>query len=506
MERAIEELKNSLDSFICSDIYSTPCYRGQGADYLNAVAMFMTSDSLATLESKFKKMEIAAGRISDNRNVVGLDIDIVIYNGHILRMRDYDRMYFIKGYYQLTDPGKIEIGDYVYPLPDNRIALHPLAKRDDCRLLVREGNGTLHDTVFNRIGNYLPKDSLMVYNDTRVINARLLFVKPSGATIEIFCLEPVAPADYQMNFSSTKPVVWKCLVGNSKRWKDGDVILDLQIGNKTVRLIATRLENRGSDSIVRFQWDDQSTTFSEVMDKAGQIPIPPYLNRNTEASDSTDYQTVYNRIEGSVAAPTAGLHFTPDLLAELVSEGIEMRQVTLHVGAGTFQPVKSPTIADHPMHAELIDVPRSLIAELADTQQKVTAVGTTTVRTLESLYHIGCAIETGIWNGELDQWAPYLPDRKRLSVHDALTNIIKLLDREGVDRLIASTRIIIAPSYRYRIVDNLITNFHQPGSTLLLLVAAITGNSWQDVYHHALDNGYRFLSYGDACLFLNLKG
>lgn len=398
------------------------------------------------------------------------------------------------------NPKDIEIKKYMYPLPDERIAIHPLEKRDACKLCVCDCKGVKADDLFYNVAKYLPGDAILLYNNTKVINARLRFRKPSGAIIEVFCLEPVNPVDYQLSLSSYRPVEWKCLVGNSKRWHDGELAMDVKLPHGTVVLRAARLVNNGRDSLLRFSWDDSSVSFSEIIGAAGEIPIPPYLNRKTEASDNDDYQTVYSAIEGSVAAPTAGLHFTDELLEKLREQGITTRSVTLHVGAGTFQPVKAENIGNHPMHAELIDVSRELIAELASTTRPVVAVGTTTVRTLESLYHIGCAIAAGEWNGTLDQWYPYSPSHPDMDVKDALNAILDYLDANGKQNLVASTRIIIAPGYKYRIVKQMITNFHQPGSTLLLLVSAAIGDAWKKVYSHALDNGYRFLSYGDACL------
>ncbi len=404
------------------------------------------------------------------------------------------------------DPRNIDIKEYNYPLPDEKIAKHPLAKRDACRLLVRDLDGIISDHSFTDLPELLPAGSLLVYNNTRVINARLRFRKPSGALIEIFCLEPASPADYALNFASTSGCSWQCLVGNSKRWKEGDLegAVTLPDG-RTLRLRATRTERSDAGSTIAFAWDDPTVTFSEIISAAGEIPIPPYLNRATEPTDSDDYQTVYSRIEGSVAAPTAGLHFTDDVLAAIDRRGIGRREVTLHVGAGTFQPVKADQIGDHAMHSEFIVVNRELIDELAaiadSADKKVIAVGTTSVRTLESLYHIGCLISEGKWTGELPQWYPYEPAHPRLSTAEALGCLSDWLRTYDMPALVASTRIIIAPGYDYRIVDGMVTNFHQPQSTLLLLVSAFIGPQWRDAYRHALDSGYRFLSYGDACLF-----
>ena len=404
------------------------------------------------------------------------------------------------------NPKNIDIKEYNYPLPDDKIAKHPLAQRDACRLLVRNAAGELSDRRFTDLPGLLDSDSLLVYNNTRVINARLRFRKPSGALIEIFCLEPASPADYALNFASTTGCSWQCLVGNSKRWKEGSLegAVTLSDGRR-LRLTATRLERSDAGSTVAFAWDDTSVTFSEIISAAGEIPIPPYLNRATEATDSDDYQTVYSRIEGSVAAPTAGLHFTDDVLAAVDRRGIGRREVTLHVGAGTFQPVKADQIGDHAMHSEFIVVSRDLIDELRDIaandSKKIIAVGTTSVRTLESLYHIGCLIYQDRWSGELPQWYPYDPAHPHLATGEALTCLADWLCKHDMTALVASTRIIIAPGYDYHIVDGMITNFHQPQSTLLLLVSAFIGPEWRKVYDHALSSDYRFLSYGDACLF-----
>lgn len=395
----------------------------------------------------------------------------------------------------------IHISQYQYSLPDDKIAKHPLAVRDSCKLLVADSNGVTVDTVFTDLPTLLPPDTMLVYNNTRVINARIRMQKPTGAAIELFCLEPIAPADYERNFAATETVTWKCLVGNSKRWKDGT--LTTTIGDN-VTLTATRLsKDANGESVVRLTWDNPAMTFSQVIEAAGVIPIPPYLNRDTEATDSHDYQTVFSRIQGSVAAPTAGLHFTDTLLQEIDKRGIKRREVTLHVGAGTFRPVQTESIGDHDMHSELIVVDKTFITELAS-QQTVYAVGTTSVRTLESLYHIGCLISQNKWDGEVPQWYAYSADHPNLTVQQSLMSLVNYLNANGLDKIVASTRIIIAPGYTYRIVKGMVTNFHQPGSTLLLLVSAMIGDTWRDVYRHALDNDYRFLSYGDACLFSQL--
>lgn len=407
---------------------------------------------------------------------------------------------------QHTDPRSITIADYDYPLPAERIALHPLAERDACRLLFRHPDGAVSDELFSSLPALLPEGSMLVYNNTRVINARLRFRKPSGALIEIFCLEPTAPADYERSFASSASCSWSCLIGNAKRWKEGTLSMEVSLPEARASVLtAERTGAMGPDGSpeIRFSWTG-GVSFSEIIAAAGEIPIPPYLNRASESSDKSDYQTVYSHIEGSVAAPTAGLHFTDRVLAEIDRRGIARRELTLHVGAGTFRPVKSDSIGEHDMHSEFISVSRDFIAELREyilAGRPVVAVGTTSVRSLESLYHIGCAILRGEWTGELPQWAPY-SSAEFPAPEIALQAIVDRLDAEESDTLNAYTRIIIAPGYQYRIVSGMVTNFHQPRSTLLLLVSAFIGDDWRAVYDHALKAGYRFLSYGDACLFL----
>lgn len=404
----------------------------------------------------------------------------------------------------MTDPHSLSIDDFNYILPQERIASHPIQVRDECKLLVRVADGTITDRIFVDLPDLLPDNSMLVYNNTRVINARLKFRKsyPDGALIEVFCLEPVDPVDYAVSFASTGECAWLCFVGNAKKWKQGDLEINLMIKGHDLCLKASMGEARGNARVIKFSWNCTCVTFSEIISEVGEIPIPPYLNRSTEKSDSTDYQTVFSRINGSVAAPTAGLHFTDRVLDAIEARAILRREITLHVGAGTFQPVKSEHIGEHTMHSEFIAVSRELIDELARSDRDVIAVGTTSVRTLESLYHAGCLLATGMWNGEVPQWYPYVPTHPALKVSEALEAILSYLDEEGATTFVADTRIIIAPGYTYRIVKGMITNFHQPCSTLLLLVSAFMGDDWKRVYSHALDHGYRFLSYGDACLFL----
>lgn len=392
----------------------------------------------------------------------------------------------------------IKIEDYDYDLPSQRIALHPLAQRDSCKMLIWREESPIEDSVFSSLTDFIDGDTMLIYNNTRVINARLLFHKgsdESGARVEIFCLEPVRPSDYQMALSSTHSCVWQCLVGNSKRWKTGSLQHTMNVDGSEVTLSATR--NSDTPNLVTFSWQGD-TTFGRILEAMGAIPIPPYLNRQSQPSDKTDYQTVYSHVEGSVAAPTAGLHFTPELLERIDSMGVKRREVTLHVGAGTFAPVKSETIADHPMHSEYFEVSRSLLLELKNTSRKILAVGTTTVRTLESIYQAGCMMHVGCWNGQVEQWFAYSSEHPRISLSQAIDAVIQNMGSQ--DNFVATTRLLIAPDYRFAVVNGIITNFHQPRSTLLLLVDAFVQGRWRDIYRHALDSDYRFLSYGDACL------
>ncbi len=403
-------------------------------------------------------------------------------------------------------PKSINIEAYDYPLADERIASHPLAVRDACKLLTYSPSVGIGELVFNQLADVLPDDALLVYNNTRVINARLRFRKATGAQIEIFCLEPAMPVDYAENFACTRSCRWTCFVGNAKRWKEGLLTADIELPSGNVaRLSAERINAVGNAWVVEFTWDG-GCSFAEIISAAGEIPIPPYLNRSTEESDSTDYQTVYSHINGSVAAPTAGLHFTDEVLERISARGIDRLEVTLHVGAGTFQPVKSDTIGEHAMHSEFIAVEADVIDKLAQevADKQVVAVGTTSVRTLESLYHIGCLISQGCWEGEVPQWYPYDENHPNLSAAEALRVLSAYLAESGASALVASTRIIIAPGYRYRVVKGMVTNFHQPRSTLLLLVSAFVGDDrWRNLYDYALANDFRFLSYGDACLLLS---
>ena len=403
---------------------------------------------------------------------------------------------------------QIQIKDYNYPLPDERIAKYPKAERDSSKLLLYKG-GEIAEDVFKNLPDHLPEGALMVFNNTKVIQARLHFHKQTGALIEVFCLEPHTPLDYQQSFAQTRRVTWTCLIGNLKKWKEGRLERTIVVGDKSVVLTAERIGESGTGFEVVFDWGDDHITFAEVLDAIGELPIPPYLNRSTEESDLTTYQTVYSKIKGSVAAPTAGLHFTPSVLDAISSKGIERCEVTLHVGAGTFKPVKSEHIEDHAMHAEWIAVSRSAIERLLAHDAACIAVGTTSVRTLESLYYVGVLLSKNP-NATPDelhvpQWLPYdyaAEDGEKLSPQQALQEILNYLEREHLSTLHTATQIIIAPGYRYNIVKAIVTNFHQPQSTLLLLVSALIGDNWRKVYDYALSHDFRFLSYGDSSLLI----
>lgn len=399
---------------------------------------------------------------------------------------------------------QIRIEEFNYPLPDERIAKFPLTKRDESKLLVYR-NGKIDEAVFKQLSDYLPQGSMLVYNNTRVIQARMLFQKETGAQIEVFCLEPVIPHDYALVFQQTESCSWLCLVGNLKKWKEGALHKTIRMDDKEVVLSAERIKTTGDSHLVRFSWNNPQVTFAELLDAAGILPIPPYLHRETRESDLQTYQTVYSKIKGSVAAPTAGLHFTPEVLAGLDAKGFIREEVTLHVGAGTFKPVKSEVIGDHEMHTEFISVRRSAIENIRTNLGRIIAVGTTSVRTLESLYYMGRTLVNNpdATSEELvvTQWTPY-HDTEEVSAHEALTALLDYLDRNQTDTLLSATQIMIAPGYEFKIVKGIITNFHQPKSTLLLLISAFVNGNWKSIYNYALDNDFRFLSYGDSSLLL----
>lgn len=405
----------------------------------------------------------------------------------------------------MSDPTQIQIEDYDYPLPAERIAQYPLVGRDASRLLFYN-RGLISDKLFSDLPELLPADSLLVFNDTRVIRARFEFHKSSGARIEVFCLEPIAPtADLQQAFSSNSESYWKCYIGNLKKWKSESITLNLNLPDRNISVVASNIGPDKDAVLVRFSWNDPSVTFAEIMEQAGHIPLPPYITRPDEQDDTVRYQTVYARSQGSVAAPTAGLHFTDHMLEHLGHKRFKKQWVTLHVGAGTFKPVKAETIGSHDMHFENYSVSRELIAALLDHKnQALIPVGTTSTRTLESLYWLGLRIRNCDYKTPLitTQWEPYNTRSHIISKEQAFKALLNYLDENGSDILHASTGLLIAPGYTFRVCTGLITNFHQPKSTLLLLVAALVGPEWQDVYSFALEKGFRFLSYGDSSLLI----
>ena len=405
---------------------------------------------------------------------------------------------------------EILIEEYNYPLPDERIAKYPLAERDQSKLLVYR-NGDVSEDMFYDVGKYLPAGALLIYNNTRVIQARLEFHKQledgaRGARIEIFCLEPLMPHDYQLALGSTDGCVWKCMIGNSKKWKSGALALPITLPTgEIITLYAERGEQTGNTYAVKFYWDT-NISFAEILDTVGELPIPPYLNRKTEESDKTTYQTVYSRIKGSVAAPTAGLHFTDSVLNDLREQGVKTSEVTLHVGAGTFQPVKVADANQHTMHTEIIAVPKNTIETILDNLGHIVAVGTTSMRTLESLYFLGEQLYSTRHSQpsyltalSVAQFDPYTK-KYTLSTCEALQAIVDYLESTRQSVLHAETQIMIKPGYHFRVVDQLITNFHQPKSTLLLLVSAFVGGDWHRIYDYALSHDFRFLSYGDSSI------
>lgn len=422
------------------------------------------------------------------------------------------------------DTKHIKISDYNYDLPDERIAKFPIAQRDHSKLLVYK-HGEVSDDVFHHLPTYLPQGALMIFNNTKVIQARLHFRKETGALIEVFLMEPAEPTDYELMFQTTGHCSWLCMIGNLKKWKEGSLKRDFEIKGNKLTLSATMrrgdalgseaqkmvAKGGGTNYWVDFDWDNDKVSFAEILEAVGELPIPPYLNRKTEESDKTTYQTVYSKIKGSVAAPTAGLHFTDAVLKDLDAHGIDREEVTLHVGAGTFKPVKSLEIEGHQMHTEYIVVHRRSLEKLIKHECRVIAVGTTSVRTIESLYYMGVHLlkhpEANEEDLHVKQWNPYeLSEDGNLvdgiTPMQAIQSIIDYLDRNGLEALHSSTQIIIAPGYQYKIVKMLVTNFHQPQSTLLLLVSAFLKGDWKKVYDYALSHDFRFLSYGDSSLLI----
>lgn len=405
------------------------------------------------------------------------------------------------------DPKHIRISEFNYPLPDERIAKFPLAIRDQSKLLIYR-QGEVSEDTFTSLPSYLPADSLMIFNNTKVIQARLHFHKETGALIEVFCLEPIQPNDYVLNFQQTEHAAWLCMIGNLKKWKEGVLKREMTVKGQSLTLTAERGACHGTSHWVDFRWNNPEVTFADILEVFGELPIPPYLNRETQESDKETYQTVYSKIKGSVAAPTAGLHFTPRVLDALREKGVDLEELTLHVGAGTFKPVKSEEIEGHEMHTEYISVNRKTLEKLIAHHGQAIAVGTTSVRTLESLYHIGITLLNNPNAAEDDlhvkQWQPYemSADAAATSAVDALQAIVHYLDYHKMETLHTSTQIIIAPGYKYRIVKAMVTNFHQPQSTLLLLVSAFVDGNWKKIYDYALGHDFRFLSYGDSSLLI----
>jgi len=406
----------------------------------------------------------------------------------------------------MSDPRHIRISDYNYPLPDERIAKFPIAQRDHSKLLIYK-QGEVGDDVFYHLPNYLPSGALMVFNNTKVIQARMHFRKSTGALIEVFLLEPAEPTDYELMFQTTARCSWYCLVGNLKKWKEGTLTRHINVKGQDVYVSATRGPIHGTSHTITFEWDGNHISFAEIIDAMGELPIPPYLNRETQESDKTTYQTVYSKIKGSVAAPTAGLHFTPEVLADIDARGIDREELTLHVGAGTFKPVKSEEIEGHEMHTEFISVRRDTIRKLIDHKGCAIAVGTTSVRTLESLYYMGLKVmrNPNLSEDQLHvaQWEPYEKvDDEVVGSMESLQALADWMDQHHLEVLHSSTQIIIAPGYDYKIVKMLVTNFHQPQSTLLLLVSAFVKGDWHKIYDYALAHDFRFLSYGDSSLLI----
>ena len=419
------------------------------------------------------------------------------------------------------DTKHISISDYNYPLPDERIAKFPLTERDHSKLLLYK-HGNVSEDIFYNLPEYLPKGALMVFNNTKVIQARMHFRKETGALIEVFLMEPASPSDYELMFQTNKECSWFCMVGNLKKWKEGSLRREFEIKGHKLTLTATMDRSKvqeqagGTNHWIQFEWDNANISFAEILEAVGELPIPPYLNRATEESDKETYQTIYSKIKGSVAAPTAGLHFTDKVLKALDEHSVDREELTLHVGAGTFKPVKSHEIEGHNMHTEFIIVRRQTLIKLLKHKCRAIAVGTTSVRTLESLYYMGVKLVSNNNATEDDlhvnQWEPYdLPHNsdglvkvngKVISVEESIQNLLDYLDRDGLNTLHSSTQIIIAPGYTYKIVKALITNFHQPQSTLLLLVSAFVKGDWRKIYDYALSHDFRFLSYGDSSLLI----
>lgn len=407
-------------------------------------------------------------------------------------------------YYYNMNIEEIDLSDYDYGLPDDRIAQYPVNERDMAKLLIHSNNNLMKDT-FKNISDHIPSDSLLIFNNTRVIRARILFFKGTGAIIEVLCLDPLSPPEYELSFGSEGPVEWNCIIGNLKKWKSGKIVAPFYHNAREFSLTAEKIRAEGETWRVRFSWDCRATCFGDVIEAAGHIPLPPYIKRDDEAEDITRYQTVYSRIKGSVAAPTAGLHFTDKVFEKLRGKGIKTAELTLHVGAGTFQPIKTSNVSDHEMHCEHFIINRETVESLLDNQDKIIGVGTTTTRTLESLYWLGVKLtdipSLDTTEFKLGQWEAYNL-RTDISVKESLNAVLTRLKLENTSNIEASTSLMIVPGYKFRMINGLITNFHQPNSTLLLLISAWLGKKWKKIYRYALENDFRFLSYGDSSLLL----
>ena len=411
----------------------------------------------------------------------------------------------------MTDPRKLSINDFTYSLPEDRIAKYPLTERDSSRLLIYK-DGNIEEDIYKNLSDHIPENSLLVFNDTKVVEARLLFQKPSGGMIEIFCLEPHEQyTDITTGMMQQGKVLWQCLIGGASKWKHGQVLeKKIHTTANDILLAAKYVDKRADTFTIELSWQPSSLSFAEILHHAGAIPLPPYIKRNAETSDTERYQTIYAHTDGSVAAPTAGLHFTTHVFDCLKKKNIDTAFVTLHVGAGTFKPVKAETMQEHEMHSEFIDVSKQTIEQLLkDIDTTIVAAGTTSLRTIESLYWLGVKLAVGgrqlaISSSpellQLDQWEAYESEQLKIPSKDAFQFLFNWMNENNLDRLIAKTKIIIAPGYKPKVAKALITNFHQPRSTLLLLVSALIGSDWRKVYDYALQNGFRFLSYGDGSL------
>lgn len=406
--------------------------------------------------------------------------------------------------FKLISIKDIKAAEYSYELPAEKIASHPVHRRDESRLLIYDSEGRMKEDIFKNISEYLPEGSDLFFNNSKVIPARLIFTTANGGKVELFCLHPHDPPDFHSALNSMCGCTWECMIGNVKRFKERSLNLRIETSGKQLILSAEKAGKRGNTEIITFGWDNNQVSFDEIISAAGKTPLPPYIKREPLPDDRERYQTIYSKIDGSVAAPTAGLHFTNDVLNTLENKNIRLDEVTLHVGAGTFQPVKTSLVTDHKMHAEYFEITKNLAGKLANLRERVTCVGTTTVRTLESLYWIGARLHMSEElpdNLHLYQWEPYT--LKECLISEAFNAIVKWFDRKKTEKTFASTSFMIVPGYKFKMTERLITNFHQPGSSLLMLIAAFIGDPWKQIYKYALENGFRFLSYGDSSLLFN---